>query len=188
MPVGQFPGTRSWGYDGVLPFAPQHTYGGPEGLQRLVEACHRKGLAVFLDVVYNHFGPEGNVFPLVRPLPDREVQDRLGPRPQLRRPGLRPGPRLGPGQRRGCGSATTAFDGLRLDAADQIYDRSPRHILAEVAEVAHAEAARLGRPVHVFAETDHERRPALPPPARARAATASTATGTTTSTTPPTSS
>jgi maltooligosyltrehalose trehalohydrolase len=63
MPVGQFAGTRSWGYDGVHPFAPQHSYGGPEGLHRLVQACHRLGLAVFLDAIYNHFGPDGNVFP-----------------------------------------------------------------------------------------------------------------------------
>ena len=60
MPVGQFPGTRNWGYDGVLPYAAQNSYGGPHGLQRLVDACHAEGLAIFLDVVYNHFGPEGN--------------------------------------------------------------------------------------------------------------------------------
>ena len=61
MPVAQFPGERSWGYDGVFPFAVQNSYGGPEGLKRLVEACHRNGMAVILDVIYNHFGPEGNV-------------------------------------------------------------------------------------------------------------------------------
>lgn len=60
MPVSQFPGERNWGYDGVYPYAVQHSYGGAEGLQRLVDACHRKGLAVVLDVVYNHLGPEGN--------------------------------------------------------------------------------------------------------------------------------
>lgn len=58
MPVGQFPGRRNWGYDGVFPFAAQHSYGGPRGLQRLVDAAHGAGLAIFLDVVYNHFGPE----------------------------------------------------------------------------------------------------------------------------------
>jgi len=62
MPVAQFPGNRNWGYDGVFPFATQHTYGGPEALQRLINACHLKGLAVILDVVYNHVGPEGNYF------------------------------------------------------------------------------------------------------------------------------
>ena len=60
MPVGQFPGSRNWGYDGVLPYAAQNTYGGPRGLQRLVDACHAAGLAIYLDVVYNHFGPESN--------------------------------------------------------------------------------------------------------------------------------
>ncbi|GAB4091875.1 malto-oligosyltrehalose trehalohydrolase [Flaviaesturariibacter terrae] len=60
MPVAQFPGTRNWGYDGVFPFAVQDSYGGAEGLQRLVDACHQRGLAVVLDVVYNHLGPEGN--------------------------------------------------------------------------------------------------------------------------------
>ncbi|HEX6916140.1 MAG TPA: malto-oligosyltrehalose trehalohydrolase [Chitinophagaceae bacterium] len=60
MPVSQFPGNRNWGYDGVYPYAVQNTYGGPEGLMQLVDACHSKGIAVFLDVVYNHQGPEGN--------------------------------------------------------------------------------------------------------------------------------
>ena len=60
MPVAQFPGTRNWGYDGVYPFAVQNSYGGPEWLKKLVDACHQRGLAVILDVVYNHLGPEGN--------------------------------------------------------------------------------------------------------------------------------
>src|SRR5690606_37106671 len=60
MPVAQFPGARNWGYDGVLPLAVQDTYGGPEGLRRLVDAAHDQGLAVLLDVVCNHLGPEGN--------------------------------------------------------------------------------------------------------------------------------
>jgi len=60
MPVAQFPGTRNWGYDGVFPYAVQDSYGGPRELQRLVDECHRAGLAVVLDVVYNHLGPEGN--------------------------------------------------------------------------------------------------------------------------------
>src|SRR5439155_1943905 len=60
MPVADFPGRRNWGYDGVLPFAPESRYGRPEQLKALVQACHARRLAVFLDVVYNHFGPEGN--------------------------------------------------------------------------------------------------------------------------------
>ena len=62
MPVAQFPGGRNWGYDGVYPFAVQDSYGGPEGLKRLVNECHKYGLGVVLDVVYNHLGPEGNYF------------------------------------------------------------------------------------------------------------------------------
>jgi maltooligosyltrehalose trehalohydrolase len=60
MPVAQFPGARNWGYDGVFPFAVQNSYGGPRGLKRLVNECHKRGLAVVLDGVYNHLGPEGN--------------------------------------------------------------------------------------------------------------------------------
>ncbi|MBO9684855.1 MAG: malto-oligosyltrehalose trehalohydrolase, partial [Flavisolibacter sp.] len=62
MPVSQFPGERNWGYDGVYPYAVQNSYGGPDGLKKLVDACHQKGIAVILDVVYNHLGPEGNYF------------------------------------------------------------------------------------------------------------------------------
>src|SRR2546430_1386881 len=60
MPVASFSGGRNWGYDGVAWFAPQHSYGGPDGLRRLVDACHARGLSFILDVVYNHFGPEGS--------------------------------------------------------------------------------------------------------------------------------
>ncbi|MBO9570865.1 MAG: malto-oligosyltrehalose trehalohydrolase, partial [Chitinophagaceae bacterium] len=62
MPVTQFPGARNWGYDAVFPYAVQNSYGGPQGLKKLVNACHQKGIAVFLDLVYNHLGPEGNYF------------------------------------------------------------------------------------------------------------------------------
>jgi maltooligosyltrehalose trehalohydrolase len=62
MPVSQFPGNRNWGYDGVFPYAVQNTYGGPDGLKRLINACHQKKISVILDVVYNHLGPEGNYF------------------------------------------------------------------------------------------------------------------------------
>src|SRR5271154_1279953 len=67
MPVADFPGARNWGYDGVLPFAPDSSYGGPDDLKRLVAAAHRAGLLGFLDVVYNHFGPEGNYLGLYAP-------------------------------------------------------------------------------------------------------------------------
>lgn len=158
MPVGQFPGARSWGYDGVFPFAPQNTYGGPQGLKTLVEACHQKGMAVFLDVVYNHFGPDGNVFPAFGDYLTEKYKTDWGHAVNF--------------DGRGCDSVRAMvldnarmwirdyrFDGLRLDAADQIYDRSPRHILSEVAEVAHAEGAKLGKTVHLFAETDQNDAP-----------------------------
>ncbi|HBF60245.1 MAG TPA: malto-oligosyltrehalose trehalohydrolase, partial [Methyloceanibacter sp.] len=60
LPVAQFGGNRGWGYDGVLLYAPHTAYGGPEDLKRLVDACHERGLMVLMDVVYNHFGPDGN--------------------------------------------------------------------------------------------------------------------------------
>ena len=67
MPVAQFPGERNWGYDGVFPFAVQDSYGGAEALKKLVDSCHRKGVAVILDVVYNHLGPEGNYLDVYGP-------------------------------------------------------------------------------------------------------------------------
>jgi len=158
MPVAQFPGSRSWGYDGVLPFAVQDSYGGPEGLIKLIETCHRLGLAVILDVIYNHFGPEANVLPTFGPYLTEKYRTDWGSALNFDDKACDPvramvldNVRMWIGEYR--------FDGLRLDAADQIYDRSPRHILAEVAEVAHAEAARLGRLAHIFAETDQNEAP-----------------------------
>jgi maltooligosyltrehalose trehalohydrolase len=153
MPVAQFPGTRGWGYEGVHPFAVQNSYGGPRGLQRLVNACHRTGLAVILDVVHNHLGPEGNYFAEFGPY----FTDRH------RTPWGRAMNFDGRGS-----DAVRAFvldnvrywirdfhvDGLRLDAVHAIYDFSPRHILREIKEAADEEARRLGRFVHVIAESD----------------------------------
>ena len=153
MPVAQFPGRQSWGYDAVHPLAVQNTYGGPEALQRFVAACHRKGLAVVLDVVYNHFGPEGNVLPEFGEVYNERYRTDWGPAVNF------DGKRADPIRALVLQSARAwvrdfRVDGLRLDAADQIYDRGPRHILSELAEVAHGEGQRLGRNVHVFAETD----------------------------------
>ena len=80
MPVAQFPGTRNWGYDGVGLFAVQNSYGGPEGLKRLVDACHARGLAAVLDVVYNHLGPEGNYLRGVRSLLHGPIPHAVGRR------------------------------------------------------------------------------------------------------------
>ena len=158
MPVAQFPGSRSWGYDGVFPFAVQASYGGPEGLKALVEACHRAGLAVFLDVIYNHFGPEGNYFPTFGPYLTDKYKTDWGSALNFDDKGCDPVRAMVLDNVR-MWIEEYRFDGLRLDAADQIFDRSPRHILSEVAEVAHAGASKLGRTVHVFAETDQNDAP-----------------------------
>ena len=89
MPVAAFPGARNWGYDGVSPYAVQANYGGPEGLKRLVDAAHRAGLAVMLDVVYNHLGPEGNYLPKFGPYFTASSQNAVGRRHQLRQRRLR---------------------------------------------------------------------------------------------------
>ena len=79
MPVAQFPGSRNWGYDGVDLYAVQNSYGGPDGLKRLVNAAHAEGLAVILDVVYNHIGPEGNYLPLYGPYFTEKYKTPWGP-------------------------------------------------------------------------------------------------------------
>ena len=78
MPIGEFPGSRNWGYDGVHLYAPQSTYGGPRGLRRLVDAAHAPRPRVFLDVVYNHLGPEGNYLAEFGPVLHRSLPDALG--------------------------------------------------------------------------------------------------------------
>jgi maltooligosyltrehalose trehalohydrolase len=136
MPVSEFSGDHGWGYDGVDLWAPHHAYGGPEGLKRLVDACHRRGLAVILDVVYNHLGPEGNYLerfgPYVtgrhrtpwggamnydgrqsRPVRDFAIENALA---WLR---------------------DSHLDGLRLDAVHAIVDRSPTHIVEELTRRVH---------------------------------------------------
>ena len=131
MPLSDFAGRRNWGYDGVLPFAPDSAYGRPEGLKALVQAAHDAGLMIFLDVVYNHFGPKGNYLHLYAPqfFTDRHqtpwgaaidfgsefvrsffVHNALYWLEEFR------------------------FDGLRFDAAHAIYDDSPRHILDEISD------------------------------------------------------
>jgi len=137
MPVAAFPGERNWGYDGVAPFAAQAGYGGPAGLSRLVDAAHQAGLSAFLDVVYNHLGPEGNYLGEFGPYftgrhktPWGDALDfsLLPVRRYFVENALRWVSRAGGG-----------FDGLRLDAVHGILDDSPRHILQEIAEAVHAE-------------------------------------------------
>ena len=123
MPVAQFPGARNWGYDGVFPFAVQNTYGGPAGFQHFVDECHGRGLAVILDVVYNHLGPEGNVLPGFAPYFTDRYRTPWGPAVNLDGPGSD-----------GVRNYLTAnalqwfedfhVDGLRLDAVHELIDRS----------------------------------------------------------------
>ena len=152
MPVAEFPGARNWGYDGVHPFAPESSYGGPEALRRLVDAAHRHGLAVLLDVVYNHTGPEGSVLHEYGPYFIDRYRTPWGGAPNF------DGPDSDEVRRYFVDNAlhwVTEYhlDGLRLDATDQIYDFSARHILEELATAVHAQAAALGRRILVIAET-----------------------------------
>jgi maltooligosyltrehalose trehalohydrolase len=162
MPVGEFPGARNWGYDGVHYFAPQSTYGGPRGLRRLVDACHARGLSVVLDVVYNHLGPEGNYLAEYGPYFTDRYPTPWGPAVNFDGDGSA-------GVRRHVVDSARAWvrefhvDGLRLDAIHAIHDASPVHVLTELTEAARAEARGLGRPAHVMAEShDNDRRIVLP--------------------------
>ena len=152
MPVGAFPGRWGWGYDIALPFATHAPYGRPEDLVALVDAAHERGLMVFMDVVYNHFGPEGAVLPQLAPpaLTDRH-HTVWGPSLNFD----------------GEGSANVrsyvcenaemwirdfGMDGLRIDAADNIIDDGDEHVLTLLAR--RARKAGGGRPVHLVLEND----------------------------------
>ena len=153
MPVAQFPGNRNWGYDGAYPFAVQNSYGGPNGLKRLVNACHEKGLAVVLDVVYNHLGPEGNYLGEFGPYFTDRYRTPWGMALNF------DGPDSDEVRRYFIENALywvkeCHIDALRLDAVHAIVDNSPRPFLAELAEAVHAEAGRLNRPVYLMAEDD----------------------------------
>lgn len=153
LPVAQFAGGRNWGYDGVLPYAVQDTYGGPTGLRRLVDAAHAAGIAVVLDVVYNHVGPEGNVLGDYGPYFTDHHTTPWGAALNT------DGPDSDPVRRYVVDNAVRwvrefHLDGLRLDAVHAIVDLSATHLLAELADAVHAEARRQGRPVWLVAESD----------------------------------
>jgi maltooligosyltrehalose trehalohydrolase len=164
MPVAQFPGDRNWGYDGVHPYAVQNSYGGPHGLQRLVDAAHRHGLAVLLDVVYNHLGPEGNYLAKFGPYFTERYHTPWGSSINYDGPGS-------DAVRQFVIDNACAWvrdfhlDGFRLDAVQTMYDLSPRHILADIQAAVQAEAARAGRTVHVIAESNQNDARLLQPPA-----------------------
>jgi maltooligosyltrehalose trehalohydrolase len=153
LPIWQFPGERNWGYDGVLPYAPQHSYGGPAGLRRLVDAAHAAGIGVVLDVVYNHYGPEGNHLADFGPYLTDRYDTPWGQAVNV------DGPGSDPVRRYAVENAVRwvrdfHIDGLRLDAVHAIVDTSAVHLLEELVTAVHREAARLGRTALVIAESE----------------------------------
>ena len=149
MPLSDFAGRRNWGYDGVLPYAPDSAYGRPEELKALVQAAHQAGLMVFLDVVYNHFGPKGNFLGLYAPQFFTERHKTPW--------GAAIDFGLDPVRRYFIHNALYwleeyRFDGLRFDAVHAIVDDSPRHILEDIA--AAVRARDPDRHVHLVLEND----------------------------------
>jgi maltooligosyltrehalose trehalohydrolase len=153
MPVAQFPGDRNWGYDGVFPFAVQTSYGGAEGLQQLVDACHAQGIAVVLDVVYNHFGPEGNYLPAIGQYFTDKYKTPWGDAVNF--------------DDAGSDAVRSYFienvlmwfrdfhiDALRMDAVHAIRDFSPKHILREIREHVDELMAQTGRQHYLIVELD----------------------------------
>jgi maltooligosyltrehalose trehalohydrolase len=153
MPVAQFPGKRNWGYDGVYPFAVQHSYGGPSGLKALVNAAHNKGIAVILDVVYNHLGPEGNYLSCFGPYftgkyktPWSEAMNfddaySYGTRNMFLQNAL-------------FWLDEFRVDALRLDAVHAIWDNSAKHFLEEMKEKVCELEKKSGRKKILIAELD----------------------------------
>jgi maltooligosyltrehalose trehalohydrolase len=153
MPVAQFPGARNWGYDGVYPFAAQDSYGGPKGLQRLVDECHRAGLAVILDVVYNHLGPEGNYLSDFGPYFTDRYRTPWGAALNFDGPECE-GVRAFFMQNALMWMEDFHIDALRLDAAHAIIDRSAKPFLEELADAVHRRGEQLGRHLYLIAESD----------------------------------
>ena len=153
MPVAEFSGTRGWGYDGVDLFAPHHAYGGPTGLKRLVDACHARGLAVLLDVVYNHLGPIGNYLGRFGPYFTSRYATPWGEAVNFDGRGSDE-------VRRFVFDSALAWlrdyhvDGLRVDAAHAIFDRSALPVLEELAAEVRGLEASLGRRLSLIAESD----------------------------------
>jgi maltooligosyltrehalose trehalohydrolase len=153
MPVAQFPGGRNWGYDGVYPFAVQNSYGGPNGLKRLVNACHRQGIAVILDTVYNHIGPEGNYLSDFGPYFTEKYKTPWGRAVNFDDPycdGLR---------NFFLENASYWFqlyhiDALRLDAIHAIFDMSAKPFLQELAERTEELSRKIGRNFYLIPESD----------------------------------
>lgn len=153
MPVAEFSGDRGWGYDGVDLFAPHHAYGGPDGLKRLVDASHGSGLAVLLDVVYNHLRTEGNYLPQYGPYFTSKDATPWGDAVNFDDAGSHEVRRFV------VDNALTwmrdyHLDGLRLDAVHAIYDQSAVHILEELTIATRVLETEVGRPLVLIAESD----------------------------------
>jgi len=153
MPVSQFPGERNWGYDGAFPFAVQNSYGGPDGMKRLVDACHKRGMAVVLDVVYNHLGPEGNCLGAYAPYFTDRYRSPWGQAVNF------DGPDSDEVRRFFLENALHWIDdfhvdALRIDAIHGILDFSAYPFLAELSYTVREHAARLGRNIFLFPESD----------------------------------
>lgn len=163
MPVQPFAGDRNWGYDGVSLHAVHESYGGPAALQRFVDRAHALGLAVCLDVVYNHLGPEGNYVQELGPYFTSRHRSPWGD-------GLDyDGPRSGPVRAFMIGAAVQwvrdfHVDALRLDATHAIEDGGRPHLVSEIAEAVRAAGRAAGREVHVVAEDERNERGVLDPP------------------------
>jgi len=138
MPVATFPGKRGWGYDGLYAYAPHPAYGGPEGLTRLVDAAHAAGLGVILDVVYNHIGPGSEAIAAFGPYFTDRHETFWGEAIDYSQRGVREWAI----QNACLWVRDYHVDGLRLDAVHAVFDDSPQHVLAELAERVHAENPR----------------------------------------------
>lgn len=153
MPVAAFPGTRGWGYDGVSPYAVQASYGGPDGLKRLVDAAHATGLAVIQDVVYNHLGPEGNYLRMFGPYFTSKYETPWGEAVNYDGAGS-DGVRRYFLENAAYWVREYHMDGLRLDAVHTIHDRSLQPVLAELTADIDALEQELKRTILVIAESD----------------------------------
>ncbi|XHH08151.1 MAG: malto-oligosyltrehalose trehalohydrolase [Candidatus Bathyarchaeia archaeon] len=162
MPVTQFSGSRGWGYDGVFPFALQNSYGTPDDLKTLVDECHKQSVAVFLDFVYNHIGPEGNILNDYAPYFTSDNMTTWGPTINLNGPNSN-------GVRNYFLENTLHWfrdyhiDGIRLDSILWITDRSPKHFLGEINQAVHQYAQEVGRRLYMIAETGYNEPAVLTP-------------------------
>ncbi len=155
MPIAPFNGDRGWGYDGVAWYAVHEAYGGPEAFARFVDACHRHGLAVVLDVVYNHFGPVGNYLPEFGPYLTDRYDTPWGQALNLDGPGSDEVRALIIGNALHW-LGDYHVDGLRLDAVHGLIDTSTVHVLSQLSDAVADLATRVRRPLQLIAETDRQ--------------------------------